>query len=45
VQTYLTKKEHVILEKMATKKKVSLSAFVALIIKESLSNQTRTPGG
>lgn len=37
VQTYLTKKEHVTLEKLATKKKVSLSAFVAVIIQEALA--------
>jgi hypothetical protein len=44
VAAYLTKKDHTALEKLAVKKKASVSSLVALIIKESISNQTRTPG-
>ena len=42
VAAYLTKKDHAALEKIAVKNKASISSLVALIIKESISNQTRT---
>ena len=42
VAAYLTKKDHAALEKLAVKKKASVSSLVALIIKESIYNQTRT---
>lgn len=40
VQAYLTKKEHMALEKFAAKNKSGISALVAGIIKEALSTRT-----
>lgn len=42
VAAYLPQKEHAALEKIAVKKKVSVSSLLVEIIKEALINQTRT---
>lgn len=42
VASYLNMKDHAALEKLAAKKKVSVSSLLVEIIKEALTNQTRT---
>lgn len=42
VASYLNMKDHTALERLAAKKKISVSSLLVEIIKEALTNQTRT---